>query len=138
MLEFDGRDRGPGLAHAAEKHLQDQFDDAGLGWREQPPRGQWPHAPTESTEKAVQRAENHRGLNHHHRVAAQGVHAQDVHRKRRTQALQIVAKTHDLDPGRVDARAGPKNLEHAQAKQPDEALIDHVQRREVDPQAGVF
>jgi hypothetical protein len=138
MLKVNGGDRRPCIAHGAKENLQNQFDDARFGGGEQTARRQLIHAFTKAPKKTVQRTEHQFGLDHHHRVTAQGTHANGVDRQRGFEALEVVTKTHNLHTRGVDARAGAQNLEHAQSELANEALIDHVQGHDVDAQAAVF
>lgn len=138
MLEFDRRDRSPCFLEGAKEHLQDDFDDPRFGGREQPTGRELPHTATKSTKKAVQRAEHDGRVNHHHGITPQRGHSDDVDRQGRLEFLDVVAKTHNLRPRRVDPGAGAQHLQHAQAEHADEALVDHVQRGDVHPQAAVL
>ena len=96
------------------------------------------NASAKAAKEAVERAEYDGGFNDDHGVATQRAHAHDVDRQGGFEVFEVVTKPDDLGARGVHARAGAQHFEHAQAKQPDEALVDHVQRGDIDAEAAVL
>ena len=128
MLAFQGHQGRPSVLQGAKKHIQDQFDDAVFSGCEQAAWWQLFHPFAVAPKKTVQRTEHHVGVDDHHRKAAQGVHAHQVHRQGRLELFEVVAVLDDLHPCGVDPRAGAQHFEQSKPEHADEALIDHVDR----------
>jgi len=128
MFALQRHQRRPCVLQRAEKYIQNEFDDAVFGRREQAARRELFHPFAVATKKTVQGAEHHIGVDDHHGKATQGVHANQVHRQGRLELFEVVAILDDLHPGWVDPRAGAQDLEQPKPKHADEALIDHVDR----------
>src|SRR5690606_1582017 len=126
VFDVETRDRRPGFFRVREDVLQQEIDDARLGYGELASLD-LREAPV-AAEEIVDDGKDELRIEHDERRTAMRHNSYEMQTGRDVQSLHVLAELEHLDRRDRDFRPAAQHIEEARAKEAREALVDHLER----------